>query len=309
MTEEATKRLLGTLNRDPVAFVDDIVKELEAHGVTNKDDQALAISRIIGRQTSQREVTDILLARKQMQNETEGLEQGASVDQGLAGYDKNIHAAQQAMDAAWHNLQVALGNGEGEKLAAIINQIAGSLNGITGVVNKMDPGTLDAVFKVVAGIGIALVAIGGIALASLVGIPVALSAIAVAFGALALLEWEKVRAVLLGINSAISAFIDSIAALYDRVKGMFTQGPQTPEQKQFHENLDNANKNYVPMRFTPGTDSHKPMQAAFSLNVDGQTLAQSVIDHLGSLYDNATGAPSSDGVSSPFGGDHQYGSV
>jgi Phage-related minor tail protein len=63
------------------------------------------------------------------------------------------------------------------------------------------------------------------------------------------------------------------------------------------------------MNAIPASGSAKPMQAAFSLNVDGHALAQSVIDHLESIYGMPSGAAASDGVNNYFGGDHQYTSI
>jgi hypothetical protein len=318
MNEAATKRLLGTLNRDPVAFVDMMVEELKKKGITKQEDQLLAISRMIGRQTSQREISDILVSRAQMQRETEGMEQGVTVSQGLAGYGGNIHASQQALGAAWHNLQVAIGGPEGEHFAAFLNKITAAINGITGVVGRMDPATIDTIFKVVTGIGAGLIAIGailtGALVTTLVGFPVliggAIAAVVAAVLALVALDWKPLTNMLRGISSAISSFIDAIKALYGRVTGIFSGGgPVTPGDKQFKDGLDEANKNYVPMRFTPGNSAPRMQQASFSLNVDGRALAQSVIDHLESLYGMPTGAASADGVHSPFGGDHQYSSI
>ncbi len=101
----------------------------------------LALQRILGRQTTQRMVADMLLARQQIARETSGLDQGATVNQGLSGYDNNIHAGLQNLDSAWHNLMVAIGGPEGESFARLLNMIAGVVSGITNQVNKLTTST------------------------------------------------------------------------------------------------------------------------------------------------------------------------
>jgi hypothetical protein len=49
--------------------------------------------------------------------------------------------------------------------------------------------------------------------------------------------------------------------------------------------------------FTPGTDSTKATQTAFSFNVDGRVLAQTVIEQMEYLTEHATGAPAYNGQS------------
>ena len=66
LSDAATHRMLNTVNKDPMDFVNMLVDRLEAKGITNKDDQMVALQRILGRQTTQRMVADMLLARQQI---------------------------------------------------------------------------------------------------------------------------------------------------------------------------------------------------------------------------------------------------
>ena len=100
LSDAATHRMLNTVNKDPMDFVNMLVDRLEAKGITNKDDQMVALQRILGRQTTQRMVADMLLARQQIARETAGLEQGATVREGLAGYGTNVHAGIQNVESS-----------------------------------------------------------------------------------------------------------------------------------------------------------------------------------------------------------------
>jgi hypothetical protein len=82
----------------------------------------------------------------------------------------------------------------------------------------------------------------------------------------------------------------------DSVLGMFGGGGKG-DNGQFKKDLEDANKSYVPMRFDPGTSRPKATQTAFSFNVDGRVLAQTVIEQMESLTEHATGAPAYNGQS------------
>lgn len=226
LTEAATQRLLGTLNRDPVAFVDMIVKALEAKGITDKEQQLIAISRMIGRQTSQREIADILLSRAQMDRETQGLDMGMGVKKALAGYGPNYNAAMSNFHAAWHNLMVALGDAEAKGMPNTINKIAGAINWLTDKINAIDPKTMDLIAKGVAGFAIGLITLGTIIGAGLIATIVGstmlivggIVSVVAAIGAFTYLNWDRIINWMDETGRAITRFYQNS---WDRVIGVF----------------------------------------------------------------------------------------
>lgn len=301
LSESASKRLNDLVSKDPMNFINFLVDRLEARGIKDKDDQMQALQRILGRQTTQRMVADMLLAREQIKRETEGLQQGATVRQGLDAYSGNIHAGMQNVSAAWHNLLVAIGGPEGERFAALLNKIAGAFNWLTAQVNKLSPEQIDWIFKIMAGFAAGLIVLGGVVTAALVSTliaaPVAIAGavtgVAAAVGTLLYLQWDKVKALFEGITSAISSFIDKIVGLYDKVKSfLFTdKSPkQNPAEMQ-------KNPFLFLQRFDPSTDTGKGGAITLALNIDGRTLAQAVSDQLASLHDFSTGGHAADGMS------------
>jgi hypothetical protein len=106
------------------------------------------------------------------------------------------------------------------------------------------------------------------------------------------------------VNNAITAFIDAIAALYSRVKNLIF--PNISPETRDSNSIDRANQGLMHLNsFNPGNAAPRMQQASFSLNIDGRSLAQSMVDHLESIYGMPTGAPAADGMHSYFGGDHQ----
>ncbi|UGY23716.1 hypothetical protein HU675_0038185 [Bradyrhizobium septentrionale] len=235
--DEAKDRLLGLVNKDPMNFVNAILDRFKAMGITDTDKQMQAISEILGRQTTQRFISDMYLARAQIERETKGLEQGATVDQGLAGYDKNIHAAQQNMSTAWHNLMVAIGGPEGERFATFLNKIADGIKWVTDKVRGLDPKTIDMIFQVTAGLAAGLVTIGAVLLVALGTVTIgalvgsatliggAIAAVVAAAATFAAFHWDDIKAAFNGIYSAITGFVDKLVALYHSIGGWFSSAP------------------------------------------------------------------------------------
>ncbi|MBR0934853.1 hypothetical protein [Bradyrhizobium jicamae] len=62
----------------------------------------------------------------------------------------------------------------------------------------------------------------------------------------------------------------------------------------------------VPVMFNPSTNQPRHEQNSFSLNIDGQTLAQTMIDKICEMTTYPTGAPTPDGMGQWFAGDHNY---
>ena len=298
LSDKASHRMLSLVNQDPMKFVNELVDRLEAKGITNKDDQMVALQRILGRQTTQRMVADMLLARQQIERETKGLEQGATVKEGLAGYSDNINANLHNLSTAWSNLLVAVGGSQGENFVHVLQTITSAIQGMTSFANA-HPEAVKAALEAVVGLGAALVVIGGISLATLVGIPAAVSGVAIAITALAALEWQRIKDIFEGIRSAISSFIDSVANIAGKIGWMFGFGSNKVQ------GIEEAPLKHRSM-FTPSNGPAKAQPISLSLNVDGRTLAQAISDQLESLYGFPTGAPAPDGVGRFYGGDHNY---
>jgi hypothetical protein len=310
MTDAAAHRLLNLVNRDPMAFVNDVVDKLEAKGITNKEDQMIALQQILGRQTTQRMVADMLLARQQIARETAGLEQGATVKQGLNQYaDESLSYNMHNVSTAWSNLLTSLGGPQGEHFVSVLKAITGALNWATQF-SEQHPKLIKMVGEALIGVAVGLMAVGGAALLALFGPTGLIMAIVGAVGALVAANWTAVAngfkelgAILWkdwtekwnGLTSGLSKFWDLIVSMYDKVKHFFAPA-QTPSDQKGTDEFVKGLKEHVQLEsFHPGVDDKRHNPLTLSLNIDGRTLAQAVSGGMGDLYRYDTNSPASNG--------------
>lgn len=113
LSPEARKRL-GTSLSNPLAFVTQtLLPAMEKAGITDVDDQIREVYSIFGRQTSQREIADIIRNKGQIALELSRLEKG----QGLEGQlktanDTDVTQNIRNLQVAWDNLLYSLSNSE-----------------------------------------------------------------------------------------------------------------------------------------------------------------------------------------------------
>lgn len=327
LTDSAKDRLLNLVNRDPMTFVNTIVDKMQAQGITDKTKQLQVLSEVLGRQTTQRMISDMLLAREQIARERKGLEQGMTVDQGLSLFqNKSVTANMQALSSAWDNLITALGGPNGANMISVLQTMTGVINRITDAVRGIDPNTLTSVYFAVAASAAALAAVVTF---SLLGAPAILTALAVALGTLAALNWgsikefastvekipvigtgimlmirsidmlvnipwEKVVGVFNGIVGAVSGFIDQLLNIVGKAAWLFGFGSNKIDGMR--EDSLKKKSNFVPGEFNPGAREMPKQQLALSLNIDGRTLAQSVSDEIQAMYAFNTSAAAGSGV-------------
>ena len=281
-----------------------LMPALAARGITNQNDIVSEISKMFPVRTASQVITEMALQGRFHEGENSPFEKDTRLQHGAMGLASaadelskhDYPTVLKEFNQQWTNMLQTLGS----PLMAPGGPVLGAMAGLTATMNSMsqfagaNPEAVKYIAYAIGAIGVALVAIGGIALGTLVGIPAAITGIVAAVIALGALEWDKVRGYLLAFNQAITDFIHWLGSIADKVKGLFS-GVGGGNSDPLKKGLDDANKNYVPMRFTPGSNQPKPQPISLSLNVDGRTLAQSMSEQLESLYGFPTTAPSSNG--------------
>ena len=128
MTPEARKRL-GNQLTDPLQFVvKSLLPAMEAHGITNVDDQIREVYSVFGRATSQREIADIVRNKGQIALELDRLEKGQGLDDQLkTANDRDVTQNIENLKAAWDNFLYSLSQSD-----AVISVLKALTEGIRG---------------------------------------------------------------------------------------------------------------------------------------------------------------------------------
>ncbi|MET4788274.1 hypothetical protein ABIF64_000452 [Bradyrhizobium japonicum] len=321
--KEASKRFTGLIGHDPLDFAANIQKQLAERGITDPMEQMSAIMRLTGRQTTQRFTAEEVANFQQMTAERGRLMQGLGADSSFnLLQDTSVTGNLQALSNAWSNLLTAVAGPQSERVVTVLQSITAVLNSMQGVVTSE---TAKAIGGIVGQLGsIALEVdkfvislagkISGISslFTTLGGIPweriqTGLASFSSGVIGLAGVAWEKLASMFDGIRNAISSFIDAIANIIGKAGWLFGFGNnKVPGIEDYSTRRDPMKH---PMMFNPGPRNNFNIHASTELNVDGQTLAQAVVDKLEQLYTYPTGAPSPDGVGRHFAGDHNFADV
>jgi hypothetical protein len=242
----------------------------------------------------------------------EGFRNQISKDLGLAGQVKSIPDAYQSyttknpkgVEAAFtdqfSSMMAAIGAPVMQAAMPVMASVTSMFESVGAFANA-NPEAFKVLAYTLAGVAAALIAIPVAALASMAGIPLAIAAVVSALGALAVIEWDKIRSGLLSFSSAFDNFLAWLAGIAGKVSGMFSNSGKVPSLG----NPAGDSTGFAPTSFSPGM-SHKISlpPTTVNLNIDGARLAQSVAGSFGDISVFSTGAPAADGFGRYSGGDH-----
>jgi hypothetical protein len=314
-----------------------LMPALAAKGITEQNAVIEQISKMFPVRTAAQVITEMGLQGRFHEGMTSPFEKDIRLQQGAmgqAGFEELVKndypTVLKAFNEQWTNLLQTIGSPMMQPGGPVMTAMAGLTNTMNSM-SQFAAANPEAIKIMAYGVAALAAAFIAIPVGLLLGIPAGITAIGVAIGAIAYLEWEKIRGYLLAFNDAITRFINWLGGIADKVRGLFAGlnmgwGPARDETghiknpglldkyiwgepggkgggkgggdvDQFKKDLEDAGKNYVPMRFDPGTSRPKLTQTAFSFNVDGRTLAQTVIEQMESLTEHATGSPNYNGQS------------
>lgn len=219
-----------------------------------------------------------------------------SIDDAYKGYTTdNPKGVKKAFHDQFESMLEAIGAPLMQAALPIMKAVTEMFSGLGSFANT-NPEAIKQIGYVLTGLAAALVVIGGIAIASLIGIPAAIIGLATAIATFAALNFAAISSGLDSIKLAITSFVDYLASIpgkvTDSLKGLFGVTPNGGGGS--HPGKDG--KPWHPTSFSPGNGTVKATPISMSLNVDGRTLAQSISEQLEYLHEHATGAPSADGM-------------
>ena len=292
ISPQAEARLGKLLGKNPMDFVDQIYENLEKQGITDPEEQKRRVAAAMSRQTSERFVIEQMMNREQMAAERERMAGGAgsAAAAGIFG-DKSITANEEALANAWHNLQVAVAGPQSENVIHVLKELTGVLNSMQLSVTGMNPDTVGMIAKVVIAMAVAMGVLGGVALVAIAGLPGLIIAVVAGIAALAALEWHRITELFDGIKKGISGFIDYMVAIYSQIGGLFTggSGKGAPTTDDFGR--------VIPQSFQPGTNKPQEPPINITMQLDGKTLSQVMLDRISKAYNFDTSSPGFNGAS------------
>ncbi|WP_027583706.1 hypothetical protein [Bradyrhizobium sp. Ai1a-2] len=347
---EAQKRLTQFAGKDLSGFVHNLYEKIK--DMAPADAQRF-ISSVSGRQTTAREVGDLVTNLRQIEAEQARLGQAPVNDQVKKMLEnESLSYNIQNLHNAFDSLLTSLGGPAVTAAIPALHRITAALSDLAIAANKF-PGGTEQVLKGGASLGAGLL-MGGAAGFAFGGPIGAMVGLTTALGAFAILNWDSIKAhadtllnigktlistvpgmsgivtvleqigkiptetiktVLGGITSAIGTFISELTALWEKIKGIvsgigdrlgITGGGKGVDRNWKMDDPSGAMPPAQKSSFVPSGGGKQAIQVPVKLEVDGRTLAQATADSMSALYEFPTQAPSPDGVSRYFAGDHNF---
>jgi len=272
-----------------------LLPALAAHGVTSKEDVMAELSKMFQVRTASDIAAKMALQGRYMEGANSPFEKDIGLQKmpmGLPAMEeltkRDYPMIMKEFSQQWKNLLETLGSPLMAPGGPVIKMMA-SLAEALGKIGQFAGSNMDKVTAFFNVLGQVISIVSRIDAAVLSALPI----IVAPFKLLADIPWEKISNGLASFTSAITTVADKVQAIAGQLQGLFGGG--AGPKGEFQKNLDEANKNYVPMNFHPGSQPLKASPISLTLNMDGRTLAQAMSEQLEYLYEHATGAPSYDG--------------
>jgi hypothetical protein len=153
-------------SKDPAAGVQILVDAMKAHGITKQDDQVNKLYEILQRQTSIREIHDLLRNLPQIKQERERIAAGLGVSSALSLQSaQDYEYVMQKLSASWDEMMMHIASPLSEAAIPIMDKIGSEFDKI-GEAAK-DPANAAAIANIGNGLailGTALIAGGAVAI-------------------------------------------------------------------------------------------------------------------------------------------------
>jgi hypothetical protein len=215
----------------------------------------------------------------------------------------NPKGVRQAFDSQYESMMQAIGSPLMQAAIPVMKSVTEIFQKIGEFANT-NPEAIKAIGVMFGALAVGLVAIGGVALATLLGVPAAITAVVAALAGLVVYNWDAVKAGVQVMQDAANAFQaamqgmakavwDFIKSLPGKIGGLFTN-PQNVPGMGMGPDMDDIKKK---MNFNPNEIRMKAQPITLALNVDGRALAQTVSQEIDYLHEHPTSAPSYDNTS------------
>jgi hypothetical protein len=295
-------RIFGSelFQHNPYRWVQEVLMPaLAKHNITSQEQILETVSRLFPVRTASQVIAELALQGEfRLGNASQFSKDAILANKAMATnpayeelikYDPDV--VMKAFTEQWKSMIQALG-------APMVQPALGVMSNVTDIFTSIaqfagrNPAAIETIGKVFAAIAVGLVAIGGVALASLISIPAAIIGLAAAIGTLAYLEWDKIKA---GFNWIINWFKTWISSWGLPHANVAPGTPLAPNDfaHRFTPKFQKERWDYMPNN--PGA---KPIQIHTQLHIDGRKFAEAVSLHTARLHEFPTRGAFVDGLGS-----------
>lgn len=317
--------LKGTdlMTKDPFKWSQEILKPLVekklGRDVKPGDEGAIQmLGGMFGNRTSAQAIATLLLESQRINKDANLIGQAKGMDAAGGLLKTDPTAAMNNFKNSWDNLLTALGAPLVQTAINAMNGIADIMKSITGFA-VAHPEAIKLIGEAIAGVSLALVALGGAAIISaavaIVGpVAAAVTALGVIIGTIAAFNWQAIVGVFDGIYNAIAGFIEKINGLAtsipNAVHDWYNPKPPTgPDGKPQYKEMPHIFNPLVPKAdpasyVPPAANQNSVIHT--SIQLDGRTLAKAVSQHMANNGAWSNSSSSFDGRAMPAPTDVSY---
>ncbi|GGH14892.1 hypothetical protein GCM10007036_14500 [Alsobacter metallidurans] len=215
------------LKTDPIQAVEHMKAALEKHGEKTIEQQVPMLFEILGRQTTQRLVHDLLRNLPQIVGERERIAGAMGTgDSAKLADDKDMSKAMHNLGAAWRDLQLTIGNSQ----LAIdsLNAITRALRSFNQWLQEIPPERMETYRAALFGLAAGLTALGAVfiggALVAAIGtggwLIIGMAALAGAIGSFVAAHWDECVAAINKVKDAIGSLAEGFVNFVNKVAGL-----------------------------------------------------------------------------------------
>ena len=261
---------------------------MEKHGITDVDDQIREVYSVFGRQTTQREIADIIRNKGQIGLELGRLSTGKDVDGQLKiANDRDLEQNLNNVAAAWKNFTLALGGPNNENFIKVLQATTSALESATKFAND-HPKVMESLAAGIVILGAAFMTAGIVAMGAAIGaggwLVVGIAALGAAFaifgdkvylflGPQGLITYgmKTLGTVLTGYDwkSGFSHLIDGLQSLWDKLKSWLSGGAAGEGYNPSNDPFAASGSGFKPMAYTTYGDSEDGTGARPGLHSGG----------------------------------------
>ena len=293
----AQARLTGMPGRDlfmanPYEWVQQVLMpKLAEHGITSKEAVLEQLSKMFQVRTASDITAKMALQGRFMEGAQSPFEKDINLQKqpmGLPAYEElakhDYPMLLEQFTKQWHNFLEVLGSPLMAPEGTVIKGLAAVTSAMGAMAQAAKPlaeavGVLGTLASVGVTIGKFLLDISGV------------TGVFEAFGKI---PWASIQSGLDSVRTALEKLLGWISGLAEQLGriGKFFLSPSTGVPP----GMKDGNIHKESFQFDPSRSQPKATPIAFSLNVDGQTLTQAIINKMDQMTEHATGAPSYDGM-------------